>query len=189
MRSSFPGFVRIIAGLWRSRRLQVLDHVRPSPDAVRETLFNWLMPVLSGAKCLDFFAGAGALSFEALSRGAAHVDMVDASPQVVAMLQKQIEVFKTSAAQVHPLSLPQDLKKLQVKQYDIVFIDAPFYKNLIAPCCEHLQTGQYLAPSAYVYLEMEKDNLHLNLPKNWLLWRHKETKQIRYCLYRVETLP
>ena len=88
-----PGQVRIIGGLWRGRKLKVPDlpGVRPTPDRVRETLFNWLQPVIQGARCLDLFSGSGALGFEALSRGAAYVEMVDHSAAVVKLLREEAE--------------------------------------------------------------------------------------------------
>src|SRR5665213_2266264 len=97
------GLVRIIAGKWRGRRLKVPDikDLRPTPDRVRETLFNWLAPVLPGAYCLDLFAGSGVLGFEALSRGAAHAVMVDQSPDVVALLQEELKTFEADNATVY----------------------------------------------------------------------------------------
>src|SRR5689334_13621175 len=120
------GNIRIIGGTWRGRKLLVPDvpHLRPTPDRVRETLFNWLAPVLPGAHCLDAFAGSGALGFEALSRGAAQVVMVDESPVVIKHLQAQAVILKTTQAEIYRANVPQQLKK-PAKPFDIVFLDPP----------------------------------------------------------------
>lgn len=189
MKTKAPGKVRIIGGKWRSRLLQVPESgVRPTPDAVKETLFNWLAPFLPGATCLDLFTGTGALSFEALSRGASHVDMVDASREVVEMLRKQAQILGAENASVYHFKLPDGLRQLPPKRYDLVFIDAPFRQKLLAPCCAWLDENQRLAEGAFVYLEMEKEAMPLTVPKHWALWREKRAGQIAYCLYRVETL-
>src|SRR3989338_6225352 len=102
------GFVRIIGGKWRSRRLKVPDikDLRPTPDRVRETLFNWLAPILPGARCLDLFAGSGVLGFEALSRGALHVEMVDQSVPVVNLLKEELSQFGASNADIYSATVP-----------------------------------------------------------------------------------
>ncbi len=180
------GTVRIISGKWRSRRLSVpAEGVRPTPDAVRETLFNWLMPVLPGAYCLDLFTGSGALGFEALSRGAAHVDMVDGSRQVVETLRREAEVLGAQAASVHQLKLPEGLGRVPERRYDVVFIDAPFRQGLLLPCCQWLDENHRLAQGAQVYLEMEKEIMPLALPGHWTLLRNKIAGQVAYCLYQV----
>lgn len=179
------GNVRIIGGKWRSRRLQVLETgVRPTPDAVKETLFNWLAPCLPGAICLDLFSGTGALGFEALSRGASQVDMVDGSQRVVQLLRQQAELLDAQGASIYHLKLPEGLKQLPAKRYDIIFIDAPFRQQLMLPCCEWLDKNQYCAEDAYIYLEMEKELMPLSVPSHWTLWRDKIAGQIAYCLYR-----
>lgn len=189
MKTKSLGKVRIVGGKWRSRLLQVPEEgVRPTPDAVKETLFNWLGPVLPGATCLDLFTGTGALGFEALSRGASHVDMVDGSREVVELLRKQAQIFSTTDASVFHLKLPEGLIQLPPKRYDLVFIDAPFRQKRLLPCCLWLNENQRLAENAFVYLEMEKESMPLSVPANWTLWREKKAGQVAYCLYRVETL-
>lgn len=106
------GFVRVIAGKWRGRRLKVPDIIglRPTPDRVRETVFNWLAPNIQGAHCLDAFAGSGAFGFEALSRGAAFVAMVDQSAVAVQVLKEALTVFKADHAMVYCAQVPQGLQ-------------------------------------------------------------------------------
>lgn len=186
---SLQGKVRIIGGKWRSRRLTVPEQgVRPTPDGVKETLFNWLASALPGATCLDLFAGTGALGFEALSRGASHVDMIDSSREVVALLHEEAKILQADAASFYHLRLPDGLRQLPPKRYDIVFIDAPFHQKLLLPCCRWLDDNQRLAEGALVYVEMEKEIAPLVLPPHWTLWREKKAGQVAYCLYRIETL-
>src|SRR6185437_16727876 len=117
------GQIRIIGGEWRGRKIKVPDiqDLRPTPDRVRETLFNWLSNIVPGAYCLDAFAGSGALGFEALSRGAKHVVMVDASLEVVSLLKEELVVFKSDRADVYRANLPQQLKT-PTHKFDIVFL-------------------------------------------------------------------
>ncbi len=181
------GTVRIIGGKWRSRRLQVPEEgVRPTPDAVRETVFNWLAPIIPGAICLDLFSGTGALGFEALSRGAGFVDFVDGAHVVVKKLKSQIEIFETTSAQVHHIKLPEGLGSLPAKKYGLVFIDAPFGQNLLPACCEWLDKNQVLEKGAYIYIEKEKELLSFSVPSTWVLWRSKLAGKISYCVYKLE---
>jgi 16S rRNA (guanine966-N2)-methyltransferase len=146
-----PGSVRIIAGEWRGRRLRVAEgtDVRPTPDRVRETLFNWLQPVIDGARCLDLFAGTGALGFEALSRGAAEVWLVERDPALVAALASQAETFGA-----RPRVIRQDVAALlrgePGARFDVVFLDPP-YAVPVEPLLEQLPP--WLAPAACVYVE------------------------------------
>lgn len=180
------GTVRIVGGKWRSRRLTVpAQGVRPTLDAVKETLFNWLMPVLPGALCLDLFAGTGALGFEALSRGASHVDMVEADRGVLRQLQQQAEILgatKEELTIVHA-SLPEGLSRLERRHYDLVFIDPPYRQQLILPCCQKLEQSDLLADGALIYLEMEKELPELTLTEAWQLQRRKISGQVVHCLY------
>lgn len=185
--------IRIIGGTWRGRRLKVLDikHLRPTPDRVRETLFNWLKPHIVGAHCLDLFAGSGALGFEALSRGAIHVDMIDESPETVNLLQQELATFGAlEQARIIRAQLPQELPEALLAAnhpYDIVFVDPPYQLNLLLPCCFLLEEKKYLAHSAYIYLEANtiiKDN---DLPANWRLIKSKRAGQVYYHLASRET--
>jgi 16S rRNA (guanine966-N2)-methyltransferase len=181
------GFVRIIAGKWRGRRLQVPDlpGLRPTPDRVRETLFNWLSPVIAGARCLDLFAGSGALGFEALSRGAEAVEMVDQSHQVVTMLQNQLVQFKSDHGVAYQAVVPTGLRAVQTP-FNIVFLDPPYHSELLLPCCDYLEREGYLAASAYIYLEADrliKDN---ELPATWRLLKAQQAGQVFYHLAHRE---
>ena len=177
------GFVRIIAGEWRGRKLKVPDikGLRPTPDRVRETLFNWLAPYIQGAYCLDLFAGSGVLGFESLSRGAAYVTMVDASYDVIQLLQEELAQFGADNALVYQAKVPNELRTA-ARPFDIVFLDPPYQENLLLPCCHYLEERGFLAKSAYIYLEARhpiKDN---ELPQNWRLIKNKQAGQVAYHL-------
>lgn len=179
--------VRIIAGKWRGRRLQVLDlpGLRPTPDRVRETLFNWLAPVLPGARCLDLFSGTGILGFEALSRGATYVAMVDQSAAVVKLLQENLQTFKAEGGSVYQAVIPEALPAV-IKPIDIVFIDPPYQANLLLPTCHYLEAHDFLANTALIYLEaphMIKDN---ELPATWQIIKCKQAGQVFYHLAKRE---
>ncbi len=178
--------LRIIAGLWRGRRLAFPDSpgLRPTPDRVRETLFNWLAPVISKARCLDLYCGSGALGFEALSRGARSVTFVDNAPQVIAQLTNNAGLLGCTDAQIiHADAL--DWLNLQSEDvmsgYDIVFLDPPFRKNLLFDVCKRIEEKQLIKPQGYVYLEAER-NHRLKLPENWSVHRHKKAGKIDFYL-------
>ncbi len=177
------GNVRIIGGQWRGRKLKVPEvlHLRPTPNRVRETLFNWLQSVVPGAHCLDAFAGSGALGFEALSRGAAHVVMVDEARQVVSLLQEELKLFKANNAEVYCANVPTQLKK-PLKPFDIVFLDPPFSDNKLQACCFYLEEHQFLAKQAYIYLEAPELLTETSLPTDWQLIKKKRAGQVAYHL-------
>ncbi len=183
-RSRTPNQLRIIAGTWRGRKLNfpAVADLRPTPDRVRETLFNWLAPVLPGARCLDLFAGSGALGFEAASRGAALVELVERDTQVVAALRAQVTTL--AALQVHVVAA-EALNYLAGKAspYDIVLLDPPYDRpELLAACCTQLESGGWLAPRARIYVETRGKTGLSVLPANWELLRSKQAGQVSYHL-------
>jgi 16S rRNA (guanine966-N2)-methyltransferase len=155
--------------------------LRPTPDRVRETLFNWLAPIIAEAHCLDLFAGTGALGFEAMSRGAASVTMVDQSLEVVKALEAGAAILKAPAISIYAGSVPAQLR--QPKQpFDIVFLDPPYKSNLLLPTSLYLEENDFLSSSAYIYLEASeiiKDN---DLPPNWRIIKSKQAGQVAYHL-------
>ena len=174
--------VRIIAGQWRSRKLDVPEALglRPTPNRVRETLFNWLMDDMVGAHCLDAFAGSGALGFEALSRGAAHVTFIDSNPQVIKHLRTTGDLFKTTQASYVLGSFPN--KVVLSQPFDIVFLDPPFHQGLIEPSLEFLTQNNLLKPGALIYIEQE--SLIPSHP-NFTQLKSKTTGQVSYSLWRA----
>lgn len=150
-----PGSVRIIGGVWRGRRLPVPDApgLRPSGDRVKETLFNWLQPHLHGARCADLFAGSGALGFEAASRGAREVVLIERSRPLAAMLRESAELLKAGQVEVVNGDALEWLQGRPAGSLDIVFIDPPFESDLGLRALNALDESACLAPGALVYLE------------------------------------
>ena len=180
--------VRIIGGEWRSRKLSFPESegLRPTPDRVRETLFNWLQSVTPGARCLDLFSGSGALSFEALSRGAASATLIDSSAQVCRSLRTNLLGLKAQNAEViesNALSWLEAQPKDMSTRFDLVFLDPPFRKGLLKPIAQLLESRNLLADDAYIYVETERELGTPELPPNWQLHREKQAGQVSYRLY------
>lgn len=146
--------VRIIGGRWRGRKLRfpALQDIRPSPDRVRETLFNWLAPAIQGARCLDLFAGSGALGLEALSRGAASAVLVDRDPAVARYLRQAASDLGADACEVVTSDAGAWLAAPGTP-FDVVFLDPPFDSGLLPGLLERLAGAGWLAPGAFVYVE------------------------------------
>lgn len=179
------GQVRIIGGEWRGRKLTVPNQsdVRPTPDRVRETLFNWLAPLINGAHCLDLFAGSGALGFEALSRGASEVVLVDQSPIVVKLLTSELHLFKATRASVLQAKIPQHWPVFS-QVFDIVFLDPPYGEKLLLPTCFALEEKGLLADPAHIYLESGTELQETELPSGWQLVKRKKAGQVGYYLVK-----
>jgi 16S rRNA (guanine966-N2)-methyltransferase len=175
--------LRIIGGKWRSRRLNIpaLDNLRPTPDRVRETLFNWLAPAIDGAHCLDLFAGSGALGIEALSRGAARAVFVERHPIAVRYLRENLNLLGIGAPQVEQADAMAWLRG-SPRAFDVVFLDPPFRKKLIAPVCRALEQGGWLTPAARIYLETERGLEAPGLPETWEIVREKTAGEVMYRL-------
>lgn len=185
--STYPGSIRIIGGQWRSRRLPVLsaEGLRPTPDRVRETLFNWLAPYIGGAHCLDLFSGTGALCLEALSRGAAHVVMVERDAEALRVLRANIERLQAQGANVVAADALEYLAG-PAQPFDIVFLDPPFAiaETMIRRCAERLAAG-WLKPGAQVYIEAPRALKALPLPAGWELFKRGTAGQVAYSLVRT----
>lgn len=178
--------LRIIAGEHRGRRLKFPDAegLRPTPDRVRETVFNWLSAYVPGAHCLDLFAGSGALGFEALSRGAESVTWVELNPRVADQLDANLRLLRGEArGRVLRASADALLGQPPARAYDLVFLDPPFGKDWLPGICRALETGGWLAERAFVYLESEA-GLALAVPETWTLAKDKTAGQVQYRLYR-----
>jgi len=176
------GSVRIIAGEWRGRRVKVPDvkGLRPTPDRVRETLFNWLAPFIRGANCLDLFAGSGVLGFEAVSRGASSVLMVDESAAVVKCLREEAAKLGAENITIDCARVPEQLRT--DKRFDIVFLDPPYQSGLLLPCCEFLEKNDFLSESAYIYLEAQTVISDNDLPASWHIIKSARAGQVFYHL-------
>jgi len=175
---SSKGRVRIIGGEHRGRRLAVADRpgLRPTPDRVRETLFNWLGQRLDGLACLDLFAGSGALGFEAASRGAARVVMVEKDRTALQGLLKGKDLLAADNVEIVFEDALQYLAR-SGERFDVVFLDPPFGQNALAAALERLPPR--LAPGARVYLEAPAP---LDLQEPWRELRRGRAGQVSYQL-------
>ncbi len=188
--------LRIVGGRWRSRRIRFVDAegLRPTPDRVRETLFNWLQFEIGGAVCLDAFAGSGALGLEALSRGAARVVMIEKQRAQFLQLQDAVRELEATDAQ---LVMGDTLALLRqrpdwcpVEGFDGIFLDPPFHRELLPEICALLQAQRLLKPGAFVYVESEQQWSQLGLPPAFELYRETRAGLVHACLarYRPEVV-
>lgn len=177
--------IRIIGGAWRSRKLPFPDAegLRPTPDRVRETLFNWLRNDVEGATCLDLYAGSGALGFEAASRGASRVVMVESQAQVAKALKDHCSRLEASRVQVFQESAKDYLLR-SPEPFGIVFLDPPFRKGWLSSAAGLLERGAWLSPSALIYVEGERDLDAGSLPCGWNLLKEGAQGEVAFRLYR-----
>lgn len=163
-----------------------LPGLRPTPDRVRETLFNWLMPVIDGARCLDLFAGTGALGLEAASRGAGEVCLVERDRDAAAALRQHVQRLQAAQVQVHCAEALHWLQQPPPNRFDIVFLDPPYAADLLRPAWQRLRDGGWLAPQAHVYAEWP---LHETAPIDLPPWRSGRAGQVAHALYRMPADP
>lgn len=178
--------IRIIGGEWRSRKLTVPDAqgLRPTPDRVRETLFNWLAPTIQGARVLDAFTGSGALFLEALSRGASTGVAIDANTNAVNNLRRNLAVLQCDDAEVLRVDSLQYLSNKTEQGFDIVLLDPPFHQDLLLSACQLLEDNNWLNKGAWIYTESEQAPSSLGVPSSWRLHREKHTGQVHYALWQ-----
>ena len=188
---SLPGRLRIVAGKWRGRRLPVTDApgLRPTSERIRETVFNWLSPMTEGARCLDLFAGTGALGIEALSRGAAHVVFVDKNAAVAAAIRKNLQALGATNAEVLQENAFSFLDEAESQPFDIVFLDPPFELNILPDLCQKLLDKGWLSKRALVYLEQGKEQKPPSLPDGWAPSHEKVAGKVSYSLVTTRTQP
>ncbi len=177
--------VRIIGGEWRGRRVHFPSaaDLRPTPDRVRETLFNWLQPVLAGARCLDLFAGSGALGLEALSRGAAAAVFVEHSAAVAAALRATLAALGASAGEVRREDALRYLAG-SAEPFGIVFLDPPYARGSVGELCTLLEARGWLTAAAYIYVEQPAQLPAALLPGTWGAWREMRTREVWARLLR-----
>ncbi len=181
------GNIRIIAGYHRGRKLPVLmaEGLRPTTDRVKETVFNWLMPYISHADCLDCFAGSGGLGFEAISRGAKHVTMLELNKAAAKQLLQNAQLLKASNTSIVNTDTLTFLQKVPTP-FNLVFLDPPFRKNFVGQVTTLLNKG-WLTEKALIYVEMEANDCGgpQNVPCNWKLLREKIAGQVAYRLFQL----
>lgn len=189
MQHRLPRELRIIAGQWRGRKLRFPDRseIRPTPDRVRETLFNWIGTRVRGVRALDLFAGSGALGLECLSRGATGVTFVDSDPRALQALRERLAEWGAQGATVERADARAWLAARRAATqppFDLVFLDPPFAAGLLAGVARDLEAGDWLAPGALVYLEAPSDGDLPALPPGWELLRSGKAGAVGYHLLR-----
>ena len=180
-----PESVRIIAGKWRSRLLKftATEGLRPTGSRIRETLFNWLAPSIEGARCLDLFAGSGALCFEALSRGAKHCVALENNRSAIAQLNSNKGLLNAGDLTIVATDTLKFLERnTQKSQFDVVFLDPPFDKKLHLSVVQLLTEGMWLAKNALIYCELPLAEPQ-PMPPNWQLLKDKVAGNVRFCLF------
>ena len=178
--------LRIIGGKWKRRQLPFanIEGLRPTPDRVRETLFNWLMWDIQNAQVLDLCAGSGALGFEALSRGAANVVMIEPNVSQARFLKDNMQLLQANNCQLMVATAQRALNTLNV-QFDVLFLDPPYALDLwqeLAVLAEPL-----LADNAYIYVEADRDLALLKLPDTWQQIKHTKAGVVQAALYQKIT--
>lgn len=176
--------LRIIGGSWRGRRLRfpAAALIRPTPDRVRETLFNWLGARVAGARCLDLFAGSGALGLEALSRGAAHVTFVERDAAAARELRATLAAWEARDARVERRDARAFLAR-GAQPFDVVFLDPPFASGLLAEAAALLEGNGWLGATALIYVECSARAGVPPLPARWLPLKAKRAGEVGYHLY------
>jgi 16S rRNA (guanine966-N2)-methyltransferase len=178
--------LRIIGGNWRGRKVSFPNNeeIRPTPDRVRETLFNWLTGYLQNARCLELFAGSGILSLEALSRGAREVTLVDTTPSTVEQLKLEFEKLSVPSHQFQLLNMSAGewLKNNKSKTYDLIFLDPPFDGNELTSTLEQICSGNLLDSEGFIYIESASVISTDSLPDGWIIHRQKRAASVHYCL-------
>ena len=176
--------VKIIAGQWRGRNLPFPDikGLRPTPVRVRETVFNWLQYDVIASRCLDLYAGSGALGMEAASRGAKAVVQVEDDAQVCRQLKQNAELVSASQVKI----VQQDVFRYlagNAQMYDLVFLDPPFSKGYSVRAANWLEEKLWLANHAKIYIEVENTLKLTGLPENWKKLKHKKAGEVAYYLF------
>jgi len=181
---SMSNKVKIIGGEWRSRNLAFPDveGLRPTPVRVRETLFNWLQYDVLGSRCLDLYSGSGALGFEAASRGASKVTLVENNAQVCRQLKANTEILSASMIKIVQNDVFRYLSG-DAEPFDLVFLDPPFAKGLAMQSLNWLEDKGWLADNAKIYIEVEKQLSLDEVPSHWVLLKDKTTGAVRSCLF------
>ena len=184
--------LRIIGGRWRGRKVAFapIEGLRPTGDRLRETLFNWLLFHLPDARCLDLFAGSGALGLEALSRGAAQVDFVELNRGAAQTLRQQLDLLEAQGARVHNCPAEVFLSQPAARgepgdelPYDIIFVDPPFANDLWTSALSGLIEAGYVGEDTLIYIESPR-NTHIAAPSAWQLEKEKQAGQVCMRLFR-----
>ena len=182
--SQHPGRIRIVGGKWRGRKFPVPEvaGLRPTPDRVRETLFNWLQPVIAGARCLDLYAGTGLLGLEAVSRGAAGAVLVEQDSSLIAQIKRNIEMLDAGGDVLVEQAEALSWLRHNQSRFDLVFLDPPFGQGLIEKSASLLKERRCLQPHAMIYVESEPE---LQLPDGFRVVRQGKAGKVKFMLVEL----
>lgn len=183
------GKIRIIGGRFKGRHLQfpAVSGLRPTPERIRETLFNWLAPHISGCHCLDLFAGSGALGFEALSRGAGHITFVESSRIAVRAIVKNTQILNLNDASVVDEDSIRYLKRCR-STFDIIFIDPPFKSSLLQSSLGLICQHGLISKSGWIYAEYSVHQPQPDCPAHWVIHRQTRAGDVKACLIQTNQL-
>jgi len=181
--------LRIIGGKFRHRQIKFYPYsgLRPTANRTRESLFNWLQGDINGASVLDLFSGSGALGFEALSRGAREVVMVENQWAVYKCLNSNIQALNAPAIRVINEDAISYLGGGEIQKFDIIFLDPPFNQGLIGKCCQLIHQHGWINPNSLIYLEAERQLDPLPIPNSWKILRSNSTNEVGYYLTQPQT--
>ena len=185
-----PNSVRIISGKFKSRTVTFPDRsdLRPTGNRIREVLFDWLQLEIAKSRCLDLFAGSGALGIESLSRGAESATFIESDHRTSLFLQDNLKSLDVTNGFVYFTSAIQWLECLShIGPFDIVFLDPPFKNNLLIDCCKLLENKSVISEGGFIYIETDNDSSLKALPLRWRLERQKRTGNVTFYLYRRDT--
>lgn len=181
--------LRIIGGEWRGRKIRFppVQAIRPTPDRVRETLFNWLQGVTPGSRCLDLYAGSGALGLEALSRGAAEVVFVDVEPAVVRHIGDTLHDLGCDRGRAIRAGAAGFLSQ-PATPFDVIFLDPPFAEPVVADICQRIESGGWLREGGLAYIESPSAAGEPVLPSGWTLLKSRRAGEVGYHLARRDAV-
>ncbi|WMY97556.1 MAG: 16S rRNA (guanine(966)-N(2))-methyltransferase RsmD [Arsenophonus sp.] len=176
--------IRIISGIFKGHNIFITKkyNIKPTQNIIRETLFNWLNPIIKNATCLDCFAGTGALSIEAISRSAKLATLIELNYHVFKKIKFNLNRLKISNAKIFNKNIYSFLNQ-KGKKYDIIFIDPPFYKKMVDQTIYLINKNQWSQKNTYIYIETHITDIIKNIPKNWILYRKKKIGKIFSYLY------
>ena len=180
--------LRVIGGTWRGRKISFADDeaIRPSPDRIRETLFNWLQNSIFDAKCLELYAGSGILSIEALSRGASHATSIDQTSATIETIRQNLASLDLEASRYSCIRSNANVwLEAQTASFDLIFLDPPFDSNELALILPIIHTNNLLAEHGFVYVESSEALDPSLLPREWTIYRSKKAGSVHYCLINI----
>ena len=185
--NDYPGRIRIVAGKWRNRLLNVADveGLRPTSERIRETLFNWLATNIIGTRCLDLYAGTGSLGFEALSRGAKLCTFIDQSESAIKLIKETANALNAENTYIFKRDAIKYLNPREPEVFDLVFLDPPFSENILNDTLRLLNDGNWISPGGLVYVEFESNHAFPDLPEGWTVSHKKNTGNVCFALIKV----